>query len=38
MAIRKTIDLGLKNVKDSMRINSNATPVVSDKDASGAKN
>ncbi|AHH07669.1 Variable outer membrane protein (plasmid) [Borrelia crocidurae DOU] len=38
VAIRKTIDLGLKNVKDSMRINSNATPVVSDKDASGAKN
>ncbi|AFI32174.1 Vlp protein, gamma subfamily (plasmid) [Borrelia crocidurae str. Achema] len=38
VAIRKTIDLGLKSVKDSMRINFNATPVVSDKDASGAKN
>ncbi|WP_038368041.1 variable large family protein [Borrelia duttonii] len=38
VAIRKTIDLGLKNVKDSMKINSNANPVVSDKDASGAKN
>ncbi|WP_051480221.1 variable large family protein [Borrelia crocidurae] len=38
VAIRKTIDLGLKNVKDAMKINSNANPVVSDKDASGAKN
>ncbi|ACH94152.1 variable large family protein [Borrelia duttonii] len=38
MAIRKTIDLGLKNVKDAMKINSNAISVVSDKDASGAKN
>ncbi|ETZ17122.1 Variable outer membrane protein [Borrelia duttonii CR2A] len=38
VAIRKTIDLGLKNVKDVMKINSNANPVVSDKDAAGAQN
>lgn len=38
VAIRKTIDLGLKNVKEAMKINSNTTPVMSDKDTSGVKN
>ncbi|ETZ17362.1 Variable outer membrane protein [Borrelia duttonii CR2A] len=38
VAIRKTIDLGLKNVKEVIKINDNTTPVVSDKDASGVKN
>ncbi|WP_038359133.1 variable large family protein [Borrelia hispanica] len=38
IAIRSTIDSGLKEVKEAMKINANATPVVSDKDASGAKN
>ncbi|AHH07673.1 Variable outer membrane protein (plasmid) [Borrelia crocidurae DOU] len=38
MAIRKTIDLGFKNVNDAMKINSNTTSVMSDKGTSGAKN
>ncbi|WP_038367736.1 variable large family protein [Borrelia duttonii] len=38
IAIRKIIDAGLKEVKAAMKINANATPVVSDKSASDAKN
>ncbi|AFI31645.1 Borrelia lipoprotein-containing protein (plasmid) [Borrelia crocidurae str. Achema] len=38
IAIRKIIDAGLKEVKAAMKINANATPVVSDKSAPDAKN
>nr|WP_040132183.1 variable large family protein [Borrelia crocidurae] len=38
VAIRKIIDAGLKEVKAAMKINANATPVVSDKSAPDAKN
>ncbi|WP_206741886.1 variable large family protein [Borrelia crocidurae] len=38
VAIRKTVDLGLKNVKEAMKINANATSVLPDKDVSDAKN
>ncbi len=38
IAIRKTIDLGLKNVKEPMKINANATFVVSDRGVFGSNN
>nr|WP_084543143.1 variable large family protein [Borrelia hispanica] len=38
VAIRKTIDAGLKEVKKVMKINANDTSVVSDESNSGAKN
>ncbi|WP_040131911.1 variable large family protein [Borrelia crocidurae] len=38
ISIRKTMDLGLKNVKEAMKIQANTIPFVSDKDTFGAKN
>ncbi|AHH07886.1 hypothetical protein BCD_1820 (plasmid) [Borrelia crocidurae DOU] len=38
IAIRRAMDLGLKNVREAIKINANATPVVSDKSASDVKN
>ncbi|AHH05902.1 Variable outer membrane protein (plasmid) [Borrelia miyamotoi FR64b] len=37
IAIRKTIDLGLKEVQEAMKINASDTPVISDKKTSEAK-
>ncbi len=38
VAIRKTIDAGLKEVKEAMKINANSTTVASEKSDSGSQN
>ncbi|WP_172966372.1 variable large family protein, partial [Borrelia miyamotoi] len=37
IAIRKTIDAGLKDVKEAIKINANGSPVTSDKSISKVK-